>query len=86
MYCRCFLESFLCFPNDYEVCFIKYDALRVSAPFIEIIINVLKASLSLFSVLLLLVLIKFILLLSSFGYAFSTGIIYVVSAIEVIIG
>ena len=52
----------------------------------KIIINVLKASLSLFSVLLLLVLIKFILLLSSFGHAFSTGIIYVVSAIEVIIG
>ena len=62
--------------------------MRVSryGPFIEIIINVLKASFSLFSVLLLLALIEFVLLPSSLGHASSTGIIYVVLAIEVIIG
>ena len=48
--------------------------------------NVLKASLSLFSVLLLLVLNQFFLLLSSSDHAFLTGIINVVLAIEVIIG
>ena len=83
-----FLYCFLHFPNDYEVYFIKYDASGVSRhePFIEIIINALRASLSLFSVFLLLALIRFILLPSRSGHALLAGIIYVVLALEVIIG
>ena len=83
-----FLYQFLCFPKDYEVCFIKYDASCVPryGPFIEIIINALKASLSLFRVLLLLVLIQFILPPSRSGHAFSARIIYAVLAIQIMIG
>ena len=74
--------------HDIEVCFIKYDASGVSryGPFIEIIINALRASLSLFSLLLLLVLIHLILPPYRSAHALLTGIIYAILAIEVIIG
>ena len=62
LYFRFFFVSFLSFPNDIEVCFIKYD--RSEVPhfwlFIETIITALRASL--FSVLLFLDLICLILL------------------------
>ena len=41
-----FLYRFICFPNDCEVCFIKYDAcVSRYGSFIEIIIDALRASL-----------------------------------------
>ena len=81
IFCITLLRS----PNDLKVCFIKYDAPFVPyfGPFIKIIINALRASL--FSVLLLLILIRLIALPTRTGHTLVTGIIYKNLAIELII-
>ena len=81
IFCITLLRS----PSDLKVCFIKYDAPVVPhfGPFIKIIINALRASL--FSVLLLLILIHLIALPTRTGHTLVTVIIYENLAIEVII-
>ena len=76
------------YPNVFSVLKIKYDLSCVPryGSFIEILINALRASFSLFRALILLALIQFILLPSRSGHAFSAGIIYAVLAKVVTIG
>ena len=82
---KSFCITLLRSPNDLKVCFIKYDAPFVPyfGPFIKIIINALRASL--FSVLLLLILIHLIALPTRTGHTLVAGIIHENLAIEVII-
>ena len=82
---KSFCITLLRSPNDLQVCFIKYDAPVVPhfGPSIKIIINALRASL--FSVLLLLILIHLIALPTRTGHTLVAGIIHENLAIEVII-
>ena len=81
---KSFCITLLRSPNDLKVCFIKYDAPAVPhcGPFIKII-NAVRASL--FSVLLLLILIHLIALPTRTGHTLVAGIIHENLAIEVII-